>query len=182
MNDAAAATTINPNATTANVTTSTTGTPTSSERSSRSTPAAPTTPIATPTTAIRIPSPSTDASTVERSAPSAIRTPISKRRSDTPYEITPKIPIPAKTSASAANPPSSIVLNRRFATEIPTTCSSVRTFETGTVASSDRTIALTSFAITSGSPTVRTTRFMLRGMKYADFRVCGYAKYIVGSG
>jgi len=89
------------------------------------------------------------------------------------------MPIPASANASAAKPPSRIVVKRRLAIEPATTSSIVATREMGTCASIARTTPRTAGVIDSGLPAVRTTSVIEFGWKYALEPDCEYGKYIV---
>src|SRR4029079_15226249 len=114
-------------------------------------------PANTPTPATRNPSATTDRATRCESAPSAILMPISRVRCDTRYDVTPYAPISARDRASAANIPTSVMLNRRSATRPDSICSIVSAFEMGCAGSISRTTRRTWPTNDNGSPAVRIT-------------------------
>src|SRR4051812_45304807 len=87
--------------------------------------------------------------------------------------------MPASTSASAAKPASSAVVNRRLAIESPTIDDIVATCEIAADGSSERTMARSGVVSCDGLPFVRRTRVIESGATYALCADCEYGKYIV---
>ena len=94
-------------------------------------PTAPATPNESPTIMSIIPSRKTIHNTALRSAPSAIRIPISWRRWFTKNPMTPPIPVAVMTNASPANKLNNVVVNRGEDSESERTCSRVRRLSSG---------------------------------------------------
>ena len=137
---ATAATRIIVAATPATVGTSVGRTPNNSAAISRFRAKAPASPRTTPIPARTSPSFITPASTLDRSAPSAMRIPISRRRSATMEETTPYVPMAARSSARPAKSPSSCARKRGRWMASAKTVSMSRRRTTGTARSISRTM------------------------------------------
>src|SRR5947207_1335983 len=142
----------------ANVDPSVVLTPYSIDDSTRVNAKAPASPIATPMATTRAPSPSKAPTTLSGVAPSARRTPISRRRCATMSASTPYKPTQANTSARTAKVAMSVMLKRCRASESPTTLSNVRISFSVADELTSCTACRTSGSAASGSPAdTRTT-------------------------
>src|SRR2546425_7962784 len=142
----------------ANVDPSVVLTPYSIDDSTRVNAKAPASPTATPMATTRAPSPSKARTTLSGVAPSARRTPISRRRCPTMSATTPYKPTQANTSARTAKVAMSVMLKRCRASESPTTLSNVRISFSVADELTSCTAWRTSGSAASGSPPdTRTT-------------------------
>src|SRR5882724_7323077 len=105
-----------------------------------------------------------------------MRIPISFVRCETVHATTPKMPIAARMTASAARQPIKVVLKRGCDTEEETMASIVSSADTGWLGSMERISWRNADAVVAGSTDVRATSDMPGTGR------CGYGTYISAYG